>query len=372
MSRFPRTVALAVVSSVFALVWAATPYVNAQATSHDASMANRLPASALARLRAAGLDPASADFQENVRHRLRSPFAAAARLQIPKQFTEKVNTYNGPQLRASSTNLFNEYNRNSQNARSKIREVPFVLEKLVDSYESGAGKIAFAFLTSNITTPHSGSADVVWSFPECGVTVHNVGSIHDDADQKFVVSFPSDDSEPLLPIGATRRAGTLTIRVNGQTSNDLPVTAIGRYAPVQLPPLAIGYAAPYISDPNPLGITRANATFAQPGLERVNLGATEISGDDYLAQNIAMGKQYALKASIVAAHSISDIGNDSPDNAYRGASIRSQPSSNRLETVVHWHIAPGESLEYQVTWSGAGPAGQRPIASMPKSGPCDS
>jgi len=43
-----------------------------------------------------------------------------------------------------------------------------------------------------------------------------------------------------------------------------------------------------------------------------------------------------------------------------------------LQTGVRWHYGYGESLSYTIQWILKGPYGQRPLKTMPLSGPCDS
>ena len=76
---------------------------------------------------------------------------------------------------------------------------------------------------------------------------------------------------------------------------------------------------------------------------------------------------------IFAAHSVLDAPNDNtPDNSYRGATVTQLPQSNRLQTTVHWHYGPAESLSYTIEWQLQGPGGQRPLMTMPLGGHCDS
>jgi hypothetical protein len=112
---------------------------------------------------------------------------------------------------------------------------------------------------------------------------------------------------------------------------------------------------------------------ASPDMQRVNLGTTPIQGTDTVGFGIPLAPGYTAYASIVAATSVADVDNQhSPDNSYRGAAVSVQPTAGRLQTVIQWHIGPGDSLSYRLEWRFEGPTGQRPLRTMRLRGPCDS
>jgi hypothetical protein len=189
--------------------------------------------------------------------------------------------------------------------------------------------------------------------------------------REFAIFITFDDmSDEGFPLGATPRHGALTLTVNGLSS-----TSSWDFA---ASPIAYAWSAAVGVDPpflgaNSLGLTAANAIFGQSTVRRVNLGDQPMEGQDVLGSGIQLGAGYVAQAQVVSAHSIADLGGDaSPDNQYRGAAVTIQPQSNRFQTTVKWHIGPGDSLQYAITWNLTGPDGQRPLLSMPKRGACDS
>jgi hypothetical protein len=119
------------------------------------------------------------------------------------------------------------------------------------------------------------------------------------------------------------------------------------------------------------GITAANLQ-SRVQVRRVNTTDTPMFGMDFVGRGIALAPGVTAAARILRASSVADPPEDwSPDNVYRGATITAQPGSAQLETRVEWHIGPHESLQYILGWDLLAQPGQRPILSMPLSGPCD-
>lgn len=183
----------------------------------------------------------------------------------------------------------------------------------------------------------------------------------------------NNDSSVLLALGATPRSGSIAFQMPAA----VPLTSTKYTFAVMASPtdyqVGIGNAPPFISGTNALGLVPSNSTFGQASVTRFNGGSSDMTGDDILGQGIALGAGYTGSATVVSATSVADVnGNSPPDNGYRGASVTIQPQSGRLQTQVHWHISPGDSLQYVVDWTLTGAAGQRAVSTMPLGGPCDS
>jgi hypothetical protein len=169
-------------------------------------------------------------------------------------------------------------------------------------------------------------------------------------------------------LGATPRAGQITFPGSGVVAAQFTGTfASSAYQ------VAIANAPPFLAASNALGLQANNTTFGQASVTRFNNGTTDMTGDDIIGQGIAFEKTYTGSAVVVSASSVADVNGNSPaDNSYRGASVTVQPQSGRLQTQVHWHIGPGDSLQYVIQWTFTGAAGQRAIPTLPLGGPCDS
>ncbi|MBK9062754.1 MAG: hypothetical protein IPL89_06105 [Acidobacteria bacterium] len=138
--------------------------------------------------------------------------------------------------------------------------------------------------------------------------------------------------------------------------------------------LSIDAVAPFLGA-NAAGLQAANAKFGGNS-PRSSDGEPWVStsGEDTLGLGVFLGKGYKVtETKIVAAQSKLDApGNTAPENAYRYARVKTKPDADRLQTVVEWMYGPGESLSYTIEWTIVGPLGQRPLLTMPTSGPCDS
>ena len=139
--------------------------------------------------------------------------------------------------------------------------------------------------------------------------------------------------------------------------------------------LTIDSAAPFVTTNN-FGLGQGNGLFANPGTIRLDPGtntSASTSGNDTVGLGVNLGPGWTVtSAKVVAASSVLDAPNDNtPDNAYRGASVTQMPSSGRLQTIVHWHYGVEESLKYTIEWQLQGPGGQRPLLTMALGGPCD-
>jgi hypothetical protein len=397
-----------------------TPSPSPNAVHLQQISGKRISPFAFARFSKAGLDPTSADFISQVHRRLSAPIrhpapvvrdqfsvlkTRASSLQssitVSSASSHSLTATNGsgPPVHTGATGTQSIAARSSAATIGSIAGfTAFTWSGLYTAQAGVAGTpistlsvpgLSVAVLTSaNDSIPEAvRGADLEYSVPDCGIDVHSAGDFYrwDQSGPSigsmikmtppkgsYLVFFNTLNAPwPILPLGSHSHSGTLTVRAKNVTSSPRQVT----YAPASfdqpLGPVTVDTDAPFI-EPNALGITADNSTFSQASVERINTGDADMSGDDYIGQRVQTAPGYSLTASILASRSVSDINDTSPDNAYRGASIKAQPQGNRLETVVHWHVSPGESLQYVLGWDALGPVGQRPLLSMPTSGPCDS
>lgn len=103
----------------------------------------------------------------------------------------------------------------------------------------------------------------------------------------------------------------------------------------------------------------------------VNPSDPTVSGTDVFGVGTTLLNGFTAQASIVQSVSQLDVNNNHPaSDAYRGATVSTQPQQGRLETRVAWFYSGGESLAYTLRWTLTGPLGYRPLSSMPKEGFC--
>ena len=174
-------------------------------------------------------------------------------------------------------------------------------------------------------------------------------------------------------LGATPK--NLLISMDGPIRGSFSMPASSRTVTMTVT-LTIDAAPPFVTNNN-YGIGKGSGLFANSGATRLDPGTNpnaSTSGDDNVGVAVNLGSGWSVtSAKITHAHSVLDAPNDStPDNSYRGASVTQLPSSGRLQTTVHWHYGPAESLSYTIEWQLQGPGGQRPLMTMPLGGPCDS
>jgi hypothetical protein len=188
----------------------------------------------------------------------------------------------------------------------------------------------------------------------------------------FLLLDDSSDTAWMMPLGASPHPGTLTFTYAGYVAQ-YNLTFTEAQLNSELHTLTVGPAPPLLPAANDMGLVAAAFALASPTQTRFNGGATPMQGTDIIGVGVPLGAGYSVTAQVVTAHSVADIGGDSsPDNQYRGAIATIQPGANRFETVIQWHIGPGDSLQYTVQWTFTGPLGQRPLLTMPLRGPCDS
>lgn len=188
----------------------------------------------------------------------------------------------------------------------------------------------------------------------------------------FLLLDDASDTAWMMPLGASPHPGTLTFTYAGYIAQ-YSLTFTEGQLNSEPHTLTVGPAPPLLPATNDMGLVAAAFALASPTQTRFNGGATPMQGTDSIGIGVPLGAGYSVTAQIVSAHSVADIGGDSsPDNEYRGAVATIQPGANRFETVIQWHIGPGDSLQYVVQWTFTGPLGQRPLLTMPLRGPCDS
>ncbi len=177
-----------------------------------------------------------------------------------------------------------------------------------------------------------------------------------------------------LPLGATVHPGIVTLQWNNLRA-DIRAGFIGG-ATYEEDFMAIGTDPPFLSTPNALGFGPQQVTFGNPTQVRLNTTANQITGNDTFGIGARLGPGYTLESvKVVQVRSVLDQPglSDAPiDNPYRGAQVAFSPTAGRIQVTVNWHVGPGDSLEYILAWTFSGPAGQRPVLTMPLRGPCDS
>jgi hypothetical protein len=248
-------------------------------------------------------------------------------------------------------------------------------------------------LTSNDTTLPEGPATMTFSVPQCGIYASfGANFFRSDGPATpqlfkntsnpnllaYFATFMLNDEARSFALGAQPREATLGLSTStskGGIAKMGPLTFLVAegYPSSSVLSASVDASPPFLSQ-NSLAMTAANVSFDQATVTRINTSrSVELRGSDTLGIGMQLGRGYTATASVVSAHSVSDLGgNTSPNDQYRGAAVTMQPGSNRLQTVVSWHIGPGDSLQYVVRWTFSGPAGQRPLMTLPLTGPCDS
>jgi len=337
-----------------------------------------ISAQAAVRLRAAGLDPKAPNFVTLLRARLAAvpPLAAIKRVTLTSSKPELhavTRRVNPGQFEhgVTATGLTSAPTTDFQVIA--FGTDPVEVGNFIAVLDSSNKSLANATpITASITIPGA-----------CGYSSQSTGTLlrwDEVLGQTFAASlgFPPtsefyyawfttlQSSGPAL--GVAPRSGQISFPGSGSVATQFEGPLANSVYQV-----SIGNAPPFLASSNALGLQASNNTFGQPSVTRFNNGTTDMTGDDFIGQGIALEKTYTASATVVSAFSVADVnGNSPPDNSYRGASVTVQPQGGRLQTDVHWHIGPGDSLQYVVQWTFTGAAGQRPIPTMPLEGPCDS
>jgi hypothetical protein len=321
---------------------------------------------AASRLRAAGLDPGTPQFAELLRTRLSAvqhfePIRQAPlRIALPKTFAAARSGPGLPQSLSSGVRVGNIA------ATSQLQDAgipalgagPFVIPEYT----------IWVLKSSNPKLPEIDNKSAVVSIdvPACGYSLKLSANVYPwnsgpgiqfaqeqsipSVANTYYVYWPAQSWTP-PQLGATVRSGQMGFQMPGAS---LAGTRSQTFAPAPVVTdyqVGIGNAPPFLTGSNPMGLAPSNSTFGQASVTRFNGGTADMTGDDILGQGIALGKGYTASAAVVSATSVADVsGNSAPDNGYRGASVTTQPQSGRLETQVHWHIGPGDSLQYVVDY----------------------
>jgi hypothetical protein len=174
-----------------------------------------------------------------------------------------------------------------------------------------------------------------------------------------------------LPLGASGHEGVITLQWGNSQAN-IQEAFFSDYL-TEGDSLAISTDPPFFSSPNVLGFGAKQFVFAAPTVSRFNPSSEPIVGDDTLGIGVQLSPGYEGTTAVVSSvSSVADsAGENAVDDVHRGATVTVQPSNGRAQVTVHWHIGPGDSLQYQLDWQFLGPSGQRPIPTMPLRGPCD-
>jgi hypothetical protein len=183
-----------------------------------------------------------------------------------------------------------------------------------------------------------------------------------------------DSPLPVLPLGKSIQDGTITLRWNNFRTDIRARITGGTVNEDET--MVIGSEPPFFASPNAMGFGAKQLMFSNPSQARLNTTANEITGTDTIGIGAQLGTGYTVQnVTVVQVSSVLDqpgISDAPVDNNYRGAQVAFPPTDGRMEVNVNWHIGPGDSLEYVLQWTFSGPAGQRPVLTMPLRGPCDS
>jgi hypothetical protein len=357
------------------------------------------PPSAVARIRAAGLDPQSPSFEAAVRARLASQRAALAHIRPPAVKRLMPKTVAASTL----TKLANETHPASGDApqhptgpRSNDRPSTLTFIAAYDIGILGGNLVNLvvlpgsnALFAASPSTLPAGPASYTINVPDCGQVVSPTDGalVHTNGFPSSLGGFvvpppiPAGDSlyalslngsGPPLAIGAAPHAMTVNYEADGMALTVTTLTVKSAEKDAQAFDVTVDQTGTVTSDGG-IDLTPDNMVAGQPGVTRFNETSTPMTGTDIVGLDVALGPGYTASAKIVSASSVADPpGNSDPDNQFRGATIAAQPANGRLQTSVDWHIGPYDSLQYVLEWTLTGPPGQRPALSMPLGGPCDS
>jgi hypothetical protein len=388
------------------------PLVTATATPTGSIRLQRITlgaisAKATARLRAAGLDPSSTGFADAFAARLgkgtallgahaKTIVASAAKLSLVSSKAPAIFKPIATSTVRSSTggNLSTTLQRSVPvlvGGLGSVLTVGPMFSWLGPTRVSSTGTMPvpdayYAPLFSNSTSLANSFGTVTIDVPACGVhAVADANFFNASAGQgAFIKNLIGGQMAPAPyyasfylilgsdPIPQTPHPATFTFSFpNASTSPSQPYGVVGE--PVYTTMAAVVGENGTLTSDGGMGLTTKNTSLANATVQRFNTGDTDIGGIDTFGTGVALGNGVTATATINSATSVADLGNDvSPDNAYRGAVISIQPQAHRLETQVHWHVSPGDSLSYTISWKFTGPTGQRVIDTLPLGGPCDS
>jgi len=322
---------------------------------------------AIARLKAAGLDPGDPQLTQKLKTKL---------LQSPGRGGKKAGISIQPSAKGSGGR---PYTLPAGLGKGRTAPPSGPPSLTIDQLSLDPFRIAGLLKVRSGKFVNPGDISYRLQEPTCGVDVSGVleggGSVvccGVDADGTEWMSVEDFLGTPFV-LGGKPRNVTATLTSSGLPAATKVFSNIwGRFQAVTIT-MTIDAQPPHLPA-NDFGITAANAKLGGSG-PRASTGEpwTSTSGEDTIGLGVNLGAGYQVtETKITSAQSQLDPpGANSPENAYRFARIKTKPDGGRLQTVVDWMYGAGESLTYTIEWKLSGPMGQRPLSTMPSAGPCD-
>lgn len=348
------------------------------ATAVWAPAATGPPAPAQVRMRAVGIDPADARLAQKLKQRLEAMRAASAGRRVFLATRALPSGDGGSSRRALPSGLSHGRKKGTLVAVGSIAladpPAPHLSSygiqarvKLHDRFLESPEAWEKSGISYRVTEPVSG-LDSSGKLEACFYFGCN-GYDQNGDELMSVWSLPSTQR---WAFGAKPRNVSLRLSAPGFTSFTRVFPVVGDSQEVKIT-VAIDSAPPFLPS-NAFGMQASSAQFGGTGARSSDGDPwTPTTGEDTLGFGVNLGAGYTVKSTkIVAAQSQLDPpGTTNPENAYRFAKVKTNPDGGRLQTVVEWMYGPGESLAYTIEWTLTGPMGQRPLMTMPASGPVD-
>jgi hypothetical protein len=182
---------------------------------------------------------------------------------------------------------------------------------------------------------------------------------------------------PWITLGQPRPA-TVTIGFPNVVTAPYPVTVKSRTTTAKLS-VKVDYQ-PQLTNVGTFeswgtaNLANANSKLDSPAVARVGSGNYQVDtkGEDLVGLGVALAPGWkVVSTTVTSAMSAASPQDLSPDNDWRGATVKAKPAGNDLRTIVAYHFNGLDTLDYTLEWTLEGPYGQRPLLTMPKVGTCD-
>jgi hypothetical protein len=359
------------------------------------------------RLKAANLDPADPDFAVKQKTKMLNTTSAYIKAHVnnikinikrrePQKLFGDLRTYDKSRISNtnSTTGQSNSVDKSKKRAISTIKvpaatfvnlfEISLDLSTVLPNPNLISSERLYLAQFVSAASPQSLLTSVSFNGCSSAVTFNNVLLNISSDFQKSPFLSEFKDSNGLhyyylliwgseVSLGASPHDMTVSLQGPLQASFSYPAISPSASATIQL----TVDSNPSLNVSADSGIKYSNVQLAMPNKPRLDPATNPIAvttGEDILGFGVNLGSGWKVKsARIVAAHSVLDSpGINTSEDFYRGASISQMPSDGRLQTLVHWHYGFAESISYTIEWELEGPSGQRPLMTMPLSGPCDS
>ena len=322
---------------------------------------------AVARLKAAGLEPGDPQLTQKLKTKL---------LQSPGRGGKKAGLSKQPAGRPAGGRGFT---LPSGLAKGRTSPSSGPSSLTIDQFSLDAWYMAGLLKVRSAKFLYPSDISYRLQEPTCGVdvtgTLEGKGSFvccGVDADGAEWMNVEDYISSPLV-FGGKPRSVTMTLTANGLPAATKVFPSVwGRGQSVTIT-MTIDAQPPHLPA-NDFGIGAANAKFGGSG-PRASTGEpwAPTSGEDTIGLGVNLGAGYQVTETKITSvvSQLDPPGANVPENAYRYARIKTKPDGGRLQTVVEWMYGPAESLTYTIEWKLSGPMGQRPLSTMPSAGPCD-